>query len=248
MIKNKATRPSCKRLTVMFCLALALGLAAGGAQAQSVKGAPAGSHRLFGRTEVRNNDIGAFVKWTSMLERTAKYGLGDMPGQPCRLGASLHCRTDEWKDFIAAERGKDRRSQLEAVNSYINRSPYVTDITNWGVSDYWETLGEFIARDGDCEDFAIAKYYSLKALGFDISEMRIVILEDENLHVSHAVLAVFLGNQAYILDNQIPDVVRDTSIIHYRPIYSINEQAWWFHREPQPRFSRSAPLVSTDGR
>lgn len=248
MRKIRATLPAPKRLLTVICLALALGGVSVSAAAQTEKPPPARTHHLFGSTEVRNDDISPFTKWTGVLERSAKYGLGDAPGMPCRLGETLRCRTDEWKDFIKSLRGKDPRTQLDAVNRYINRSPYVTDLNNWGVSDYWETLGEFLARDGDCEDYAIAKYYSLKALGFDISDMRIVILEDENLHVSHAVLAVFLGNQTLILDNQLPEVARDTSIVNYRPIYSINEQAWWFHRTAEPAFHRQPAPVSAAGR
>lgn len=237
MTKNSATLPL-KRLFAAICLALTAAGACASAVAQTQDTTSRQSHHIFGSDEVRNSEIGAFVKWTGVIERTKKYGLGETPGMPCRLGATLRCRTDEWKDFIAGLQGKDRRTQLDAVNRYINRSPYITDLANWGVTDYWETLGEFIARDGDCEDYAIAKYYSLKALGFEISQMRIVILEDEDLHVPHAVLAVFLGRQTLILDNQIPEVVRDTSIVNYRPIYSINEHAWWFHRVAQPPFSR----------
>jgi predicted transglutaminase-like cysteine proteinase len=238
LIKNKATQPNCTQNLAAFCLAAGLAFSLSCAKAEAQNTPLQKEHHLFGSAEVRNNEIGVFVKWTGVLARTVKFGLGEMPGMPCRLGETLHCRTEEWTSFIASLKGKDRRAQLEAVNRYINRSPYITDLANWGVNDFWETLGEFIAKDGDCEDYAIAKYYSLKELGFDPSEMRIVILEDENLHVSHAVLAVFLNGQALILDNQLPDVVRDTSIVNYRPIYSINEQAWWFHRLPQPVFSR----------
>jgi predicted transglutaminase-like cysteine proteinase len=244
--KAPAKRPPFRQhlalLGLIACLTVALPAAA---TAQSQESVSPRAHHLFGSVETRNTVIDAFTKWTGVLERTAKYGLGDAPGMPCRLGATLKCRTEEWKEFIASLKGKDRMTQLDAVNRYINRSPYVTDLENWGVNDYWETLGEFIAKDGDCEDYAIAKYYSLKALGFDISEMRIVILEDENLHVPHAVLAVFSGSQTFILDNQIPEVVRDTSIVHYRPIYSINEQAWWFHRMPEVGFRRGLSAAAS---
>ena len=51
--------------------------------------------------------------------------------------------------------------QLDAVNRYMNKHQYITDIVNWGVTDYWETPREFFLKDGDCEDFAIAKFKSL---------------------------------------------------------------------------------------
>ena len=217
----------CRR--AVLALAILLSPAAAAARPQNPR--PAVEH-LFGSREVRNPDISAFTKWTGVIERTARYGVGNAPGFSCRLGASLRCTTVEWREFVASIKGKDRRAQLAAVNNYMNQFPYITDLANWGVPDYWATLGEFLAKSGDCEDYAIAKYYTLKLLGFDASKMRIVVVEDENLHVPHAILAVFMDGKTLILDNQIPEVVRDTSIVNYRPIYSINEQAWWFHQMP----------------
>jgi len=47
---------------------------------------------------------------------------------------------------------------------HLNNISYVTDITNWRQKDYWATISQFLNRDGDCEDYAIAKYYSLKEI------------------------------------------------------------------------------------
>jgi predicted transglutaminase-like cysteine proteinase len=71
---------------------------------------------------------------------------------------------------------------------------------------------------------------SLRTLGFTNSEMRIVVLQDMNLRVGHAILVVNVGGQALVLDNQVRNVVRAETIHHYRPIYSINEHNWWLHR------------------
>jgi predicted transglutaminase-like cysteine proteinase len=60
--------------------------------------------------------------------------------------------------------------------------------------------------------------------------MRIVVLQDMNLNIAHAVLVVELNGKSYVLDNQISQLVTDDQISHYRPIYSINENAWWLHR------------------
>jgi predicted transglutaminase-like cysteine proteinase len=60
--------------------------------------------------------------------------------------------------------------------------------------------------------------------------MRIVVVDDLNLRIPHAILVVYLGERAYILDNQISRVVPAEVVNHYKPIYSINEQAWWLHR------------------
>ena len=93
-----------------------------------------------------------------------------------------------------------------------------------------EEMGSFMTKDGDCEDYAIAKFMSLRQLGFDNGQMRVVVVDDLNLGVAHAILVVYLDGRAFVLDNQIASVVPAEIIRHYRPVYSINEDAWWLHR------------------
>jgi predicted transglutaminase-like cysteine proteinase len=112
----------------------------------------------------------------------------------------------------------------------MNRQRYLTDPRNYGVKDYWATPIQFLKRDGDCEDYAIAKFISLRALGFTNDMLRIVVLQDLNLRIGHAILVVYLDGRALVLDNQVRRVVPAETIRHYQPIYSINEQHWWLHR------------------
>lgn len=149
---------------------------------------------------------------------------------PCRVTRSFRCPIDEWTDLLTSLKGKKSAEQMEAINRHMNHAPYITDIVNWGVQDYWATLRQFFQKDGDCEDYAIAKYFSLKNLGFDPNDMRIAVVQDTNLDVAHAVLVVYVDNKTWILDNQIPQVVGEKTILHYKPLYSINEGAWWLHR------------------
>ena len=116
------------------------------------------------------------------------------------------------------------------VNAFFNRLPYVIDQSNWGASDYWASPLQFLARSGDCEDYAIAKFVTLRQLGFSNDEMRLVILDDLNLGIAHAVLVVAENDRLLVLDNQIPQAVDSRRILHYRAIYSINEERWWLHR------------------
>lgn len=164
---------------------------------------------LFGLSEIKSEQLASFTKWTGMLARL---------NADARAGSAL--------DFVPAG---DDLAALNAVNSMVNTVRYVPDEENWGAADHWATPGEFYRRSGDCEDFAIAKYVALKALGFDPADMRIVVLVDERLLRHHAVLMVDTEMGRMILDNQIAQVVRDTEIEHYQPIYSINENAWWLH-------------------
>ncbi len=183
---------------------------------------------LFGTSEVRNPRLTPFQKWTGMLSRlTDEQALYE---GTCSERRFNRCHLQEWRAMLQELAGKDRLTQLTRVNEYLNKAPYIEDPTNYGVPDYWATPMQFMNRDGDCEDYAIAKFLSLRELGFARDELRVVIVDDLNLKVPHAVLAVYLPDRTMILDNQIAQVVPATVIRHYRPIYSINEDAWWLHR------------------
>lgn len=183
---------------------------------------------LFGASETEDARLTAFVKWTGVLDRAARE---TGPTAPARCLAPMRACPGgaSWSDLIAELRGRPLRDQLEAVNRFMNHSPYILDPDNWGVPDYWATPTEFFAKDGDCEDYAISKYLALKRLGLPTEAMRIIVLQDTNLGIAHAVLGVDDGQTIWILDNQIAQVVAHDKVHHYRPIYSINEHAWWRH-------------------
>ena len=103
------------------------------------------------------------------------------------------------------------------------------DIQNYGLEDYWAIPRQFLFNGGDCEDYAIIKFFSLRWLGYPMAELRIVVLQDTNLRVPHAVLAIGQGDDALILDNQVPQALPHRRIVHYVPVYSINAQHWWLH-------------------
>lgn len=185
---------------------------------------------LFGTTEIRSTKLQAFKQWTGAVERYVQErakGEGN-----CGAGRINACRYKEWLAFIERTKKKnlDQMSAIKEVNDFVNKSRYITDMVNWNKRDYWNTPGEFLSRNGDCEDHAIAKFMTLRQLGFDGREMRIVAVEDLNLKVGHAILAVYLNGKVFILDNQIKQVVQASTIRHYRPVYSINETDWWRHR------------------
>src|SRR4051794_12073080 len=160
--------------------------------------------KLFGTTETPSANLKPFTKWTGMLARhLAEERRGDTA---CIETLPTGCPIRRWLEFVETQRDKPRAEQLEAVNRHLNLHRYVLDIVNYGVEDYWATPREFALNDGDCEDYAIAKYVSLKMLGWRDDDLRIVILQDTNLNVAHAVLAAYFEGRALILDNQIAQV------------------------------------------
>ena len=88
-------------------------------------------------------------------------------------------------------------------------------------------------RSGDCEDYAIAKFFALRHLGFDNDSMRVVILWDQIRNIGHAVLAVYDGPQILILDNLNRMIVSHARYRHYIPQYSMNETTRWAHVHKQ---------------
>ncbi len=152
---------------------------------------------------------------------------------PQKCATERLCIPVAWTSFLDSIRKLPRHDQLNAVNAWANTRPYVEDIQNYHVSDYWATPGQFLARGGDCEDYAITKYYSLMRLGFSTDDLRIVIVDDTNLNVFHAVLAVRSDNNVWLLDNQLQHVVPMEIAVQYVPIYSLNEHGWWMHSMPK---------------
>ncbi|MEO0413044.1 MAG: transglutaminase-like cysteine peptidase [Pseudomonadota bacterium] len=193
---------------------------------------------VFGSGETAYQDLTYFPKWTGMIQRSLSGDIGTPTspkrGNQCKPNPRFLCPQDEWESFIEYMQAQEAKGlqQLKDVNAHLNRARYVQDPINWGVSDFWAHLLEFFDRNGDCEDYAIAKYATLKRLGIPTKAMRIVVLEDLNLDLAHAVLVVEQGGRTYVLDNQVSAVLPDDAIAHYRPVYSINEHGWWMHGSP----------------
>ncbi len=203
---------------------------------------------LFGTAETRSDNLKPFTKWTGVLGRIQADRTRD--AGPCAPASAPRCRVQEWRAFLDTLAGKPKHAQVEAVNRHMNRYAYIEDLPNYGVPDYWATPREFFSKDGDCEDYAIAKYMSLRQLGFAESQLRLVVLQDLNLNVAHAVLVVYLDGKAWLLDNQIKQVIETEKVRHYRPLFSINERSWWLHKRIEPQFAggaRSTPAPTGSG-
>lgn len=196
---------------------------------------------LFGSREIASTNMKSFDKWTDLwrrhnLQRAESATEDPLPSsveRNCRGRNRAKCSREAWETFLSEQQHADAAPTIElvnAVNRYMNRSPYIVDPVNWGIPDYWATPDEFFLKDGDCEDYAISKFVTLKRLGIDPNLMRLVILQDENLRIAHAVLAVEVDGVFHILDNQVDTVLPHTQILHYRPVYSITEGGWWLHQ------------------
>ena len=181
---------------------------------------------LFGYRQAMRPDIGDFPQWVQALERQWQDSLEDGDCEETRLN---RCHMREWLKFLNTISKLPKDQQVARVNRFANTREYVLDLQNYGLEDYWAIPREFLFNGGDCEDYAITKFFSLRWLGFPLSEMRIVVLQDTNLRVPHAVLALARDGDILILDNQVEEVLSHRSIVHYAPVYSINDRHWWLH-------------------
>ena len=198
---------------------------------------PAPRSGLFGTEEVYSSDNAAFTKWNGMLARYR--------AQLAETESCDDCAATEWRELLARMTGLPFSAKLEAVNTAINRHPYVTSMRNWGETNHWETPLEFLRKGGQCQDYAIAKYLALRAAGVPADRLRLVVLRDMRLEIDHAVTVAYGEGEAWVLDNQSAVLAPAESLLHYQPYYSISEQGWWLHRGPHARYAATdahAPL------
>jgi predicted transglutaminase-like cysteine proteinase len=193
--------------------------------------ARAAAPALFGTAEFRTDSLAALPQWRGAIARmSGEAGVLDACGRDARACPSA--AAEDWMRQLRRLDGASAWEQVRAVNRYANERPYRPDGGNWGRSDYWASPLEFLRRSGDCEDYAIFKYASLRRLGWPADRLRLVVVEDTSRSIPHAVLAVYLDDEAFILDNLTDAILPQTAIGHYLPYYSINEMARWAHAQP----------------
>ena len=128
--------------------------------------------------------------------------------------------------------------QLELVNRFFNRAEFVDDIDHWGKEDYWATPVELLATNGgDCEDFAIAKYLTLKAAGVPDEQLRVVYVKSLVLDQAHMILAWYQTPDAepLILDNLINEIKPASQRTDLEPVYSFNGEGLWRNKSARER-------------
>jgi predicted transglutaminase-like cysteine proteinase len=206
--------------------ALVLAAAVGSLLAAPAPAAPPGA--LFGMVAVHAPSLAGLPQWRRVLdgmaaERSTYEACATDPAA-CPGGAAR-----AWLQFLATLADRPLAERVDAVNRYANRWPYRTDREVWGRSDHWATPLEFLHRSGDCEDYAIFKYVSLRRLGVPAAAMHLVVLQDTARDLAHAVLTVDVDGTTYVLDNLDDRLVRPAGLPHYVPYYSVNEEGRWVH-------------------
>jgi len=151
-----------------------------------------------------------------------------------QYGEGAASRLRKWREILHSDKSLSDAKKLEAVNRFFNSVPYVIDLEHWGKADYWATPLELLASNGgDCEDYALAKYFTLTAIGIPAERLRItyvlVWIAREQRMESHMVLAYYPSPDAdpLILDNLIPDIKPASARTDIKPILSFNADGLW---------------------
>jgi predicted transglutaminase-like cysteine proteinase len=190
---------------------------------------PAEAAGLFGTREVYSTNLVAFTKWDGVVARTERDLVAPAPRCDDTGAAAACAAADRWRAFIAELKALPLRERVERANAVLNRVRYVSAEANWHDADHWETPFEFLARGGQCQDYAIAKFMALEESGVPEEDLRFAVVRDTYLGADHAVAIVYDGGEALVLDNLAPDVQPDSTIARYVPYYSINRLGWWYH-------------------
>lgn len=151
-----------------------------------------------------------------------------------RYGTEAHARLQAWEKLIQEGRHLKPLEKLVKVNTYFNRIYFVSDINHWQKKDYWASPVEFIASNGgDCEDFSLAKYFTLRAMDVPESQLLLTYVKSLELDQAHMVLTYYPAPDAtpLVLDNLINAIKPASQRKDLFPIYSFNGSGLWLSKQ-----------------
>lgn len=152
-----------------------------------------------------------------------------------KTGTALQCKSANCRELakvsLVNADAPSIRAKLDSVNADINtRIQYRRDIDTHGRMDQWSSPSQTLARGtGDCEDYALLKMAVLADRGVPLEDMTVVILFDTKRKFYHAVLSVDVNGNHYILDNMRNQVLADSQLPNYMPLFSISNGRGFLH-------------------
>ena len=185
---------------------------------------PSGTAQPFGLAATPVSSGSMLAKWQGVARKIdddrVQLALCDGDREHCVSDAALKLLA-----IIDLGRSYEGRARLGQVNRAINLAiRSITDLAQFNQLDVWSSpLDTFDTGAGDCEDYAIAKYVALRVAGIPADDLRIVIMADMMRREGHAVAAVRLDGHWLMLDNQRLAMVEDVNVLHYRPLFVIDD-------------------------
>ncbi len=156
-------------------------------------------------------------------------------------------RVEAWRNAMHEYKKLPTDQKLEKVNHFFNQLYFVNDSVLWGKNDYWATPLEFLgANAGDCEDFTIAKYFSLREIGISDNKLRLIYVKAITYNQFHMVLAYYdtPNSVPLILDNLIPQIKPANTRTDLLPIYSFNGTNLWLMKSKNGQLAGESSRLS----
>ncbi|MFL6658060.1 MAG: transglutaminase-like cysteine peptidase [Massilia sp.] len=177
---------------------------------------------------------GALVLVVLLLAASAgAFEAGRLQARIQAAGASATIVRD-WGRLLEETRQQSTDIKLRKVNEFFNRRiEFADDQVVWGRSDYWATPFETMTKGkGDCEDFVIAKYFSLLDMDVPDTQLRLIYVRarmggpSSTVQQAHMVLAYYPTPEAdpLILDNLITEIRPAGRRPDLTPVFSFNRQ------------------------
>lgn len=140
-------------------------------------------------------------------------------------------RINEWAVLVTNPPQESVQDKLKRVNTFFNqRILFRADKSIWGVTDYWATPVESLRKGaGDCEDYALAKYFTLREIGVPANQLRITYVKALALNQAHMVVTWYSSPDAVplVLDNLKPVILPATQRSDLLPVYAFNGEGLW---------------------
>lgn len=168
-----------------------------------------------------------------------------------QFGAKAADTVTAWRKLVEESRDLSDQEKLNKVNTFFNRRIlYQTDMEIYKQEDYWASPLEFMGRGtGDCEDFAIAKYMTLLALGIKNENLRLAYVRFKSGNtapIAHMVLGYYAdpADEPVILDNMVTSIRPASMRTDLQPVFSFNSDGLWVggattsSADPTTRLSR----------
>lgn len=147
-----------------------------------------------------------------------------------KYGESAAARMTDWQTLMQSQQDRSETEKLLLVNDFFNRLEYRSDLNIWGKNDYWATPVEALGRgQADCEDYSIAKYFTLREMGVPEEKMRIMYVKALELDQAHMVLTYYpeAGGVPLVLDNLNGQILSADKRGDLAPVYSFNAEGLW---------------------
>ncbi|WP_423186115.1 transglutaminase-like cysteine peptidase [Alishewanella sp. d11] len=157
-----------------------------------------------------------------------------MADTEAQFGGTAVARLNRWQRLINRNQDASDWQKLHLVNQFANREvAFASDQEHWGAVDYWATpLESLQTSKGDCEDYAILKYFTLRAMGVPEEKLRLMYVRALELNEPHMVLIYTEkpGQYPLVLDNLINEILPANKRPDLKPVYSFNAQGLWLAR------------------